>query len=92
MGRIVPAVFNTPSSTGGRAVGEAPVNTTGMTPLDSITQHRMEAAFGADFSDVTVHSSSPLPNMFAAMAYTQGTISTLHPAGTSPMMTLGLTC
>jgi len=73
MGRIVPAEFNTPSSTGGRAVGAAPVNTTGMTPLDSITQHRMEAAFGADFSDVTVHSSSPLPNMFAAMAYTQGT-------------------
>jgi hypothetical protein len=73
MGRIVPAVFNTPSSTGGRSLGAAPVNTTGLTPLDSITQHRMEVAFGADFSEVTVHSNSPLPNMFAAMAYTQGT-------------------
>ena len=32
----------------------------------------MEAAFGADFSGVTVHSNSPLPNLFAALAYTQG--------------------
>ena len=76
MGRIVPAAFNiptNPTSTGARSGAPAPVNTTGLAPLDNITQHRMETAFGADFSNVTVHSNSPLPNMFAALAYTQGT-------------------
>jgi hypothetical protein len=42
-------------------------------PLPPSIQLKMEASFGADFSDVRIHANSQAPTMLNAVAFTDGT-------------------
>jgi hypothetical protein len=41
-------------------------------PLPPAFRRKMEAAFGADFSDVSIHHNAPEPESFSALAFTRG--------------------
>jgi hypothetical protein len=41
-------------------------------PLPPSIRSKMEATFGADFSDVRIHANSQAPTMLNALAFTQG--------------------
>lgn len=75
---------------GGGAAVTAPLqreeNKTGL-PDEAKTG--MEAAFGADFSDVRVHSSSPKAPAVGALAYTQGNEVHFAPGQFSPDTSTG---
>jgi hypothetical protein len=61
----------------------------GGSPLPAPTLARMEAGFGARFSDVRVHRDSPLPAQLSAEAFTVGTSIHIAPGRFAPTSRAG---
>jgi hypothetical protein len=57
--------------------------------MPEVVQRKMERAFGADFSTVTVHAESPRATELGALAYTQGETIHFAPGQYAPETTRG---
>ncbi len=60
------------------------------TPIDDTVRAPLEQAFGADFSDVSVHHDSPLAPAVGAIAFTLGRDIHLAPGAAAPATSGGL--
>ncbi|WP_437664810.1 eCIS core domain-containing protein [Sorangium sp. So ce1182] len=82
-------VFAAAANRPGVGAGSGPGRGGNLTGIPSPVRAKMEAAFGADFSGVRVHPSSPRATALGALAYTQGSEIHFAPGQWAPETTRG---